>query len=232
MGPAVVPAAVPAATEAGGPTEVKCVYVAASAQELSAWTSADHDPSLADLSCYGNAGWYWQPFNPPVPTTVGSIVQQMLAEYRYREVPLKDEIDELLQELQTAADSDQIILLVVDAWSAFVQRYSAFLSRFDRSIHWNNAVLVPWNDCYEQTKALRARLDAQLHLLFRSKYPGPQPSPRFRSDIHSIEEFRSVLLSVLEMIRSEIETQRAAKLQIQGPPIAQIRTSREQPDVR
>lgn len=64
----------------GGPTEVRCVYVAASADEL----RTQPEGSRGNLQCYGSDGWYWQPFNPPVPTTVGSVVQQMLAEYRYR----------------------------------------------------------------------------------------------------------------------------------------------------
>jgi len=223
----------PVPSAPGGPTEVKCVYVAGSAQELSQLVVSDRDVSRTDLSCYGYDGWYWQPFNPPVPTTIGSVVQDILrTEYRYREVSIEEDIEDLIRKLRTAADRDQIVLLIVDAWSAFLHRYKEFLEKFDTSVLWNNAVLVPWNDCDEQTKARRAKLDAQLRLLFRSKYPGPQPSPRFRSGIRTIEEFRSVLLSVLEMIRSEIETHRAAQLQIQGPPIAQIRTSREQPDAR
>ena len=123
------------------------------------------------------------------------------------------------------------MLLIVDAWSTFLQRYQLFLERFDTDVPCNFAVLVPWNDCDEQTNIRQGQLEAQLQLCFRSKYLGPQMiSPRIRFGIRSIDEFRSVLQSVLQMIRSEIETHRAARLRIPGPPIAQIRSSRERPD--
>jgi|GEM_PF-5133594 len=216
----------------GGTTEieVKCVYVAGKKGEIDELCAADDPESRRDVSCYGTDGWYWQPFNPPSDTKIGSVVQQMLTEYRYQEVPFGDNIDHLIDELRAAAERDEIVLLIVDAWSSFLQRYKTFLSRFDSSVGWNNAIIAPRNNCDEQTTASRATLDAQLRLLFRSKFFGPQISPWFRTDIHSIDDFRSVLVSVLEMIRSEIETRRAAQLQIEGPSIAQVRTSRERPD--
>jgi FxsC-like protein len=214
----------------GGPTEVKCVYVAGNTEEVAYLRSVSQELERSNASCYGQDGWYWKPFNPPVPTTIGSIVQQMLTEFRYREIPLSNDLERILSELRSAADHDQIVLLIVDAWSTFLTRYEEFLKKFDVSVHWNNAVLVPWNECDEQTKALRSKLDAQIRLLFRSKYQGNQTLPLFRPRINSLDEFRSVMLSVLELIRSDIETHRAAQLQIKGRPLAQIRASKQEPN--
>jgi FxsC-like protein len=155
----------------------------------------------------------------------------MITEYPYDWRAISDDHNDLIKQLQDAARTGQIVLLIVDAWTAPLQRYHDFLQAFDTSVPFNHAVLVPWNEDDEQTQACRDRLKAQLHLLFRSKYPGGQASPRFRSDIRSVEEFRSALLSALEMIRSEIETHRAAQLQIRDnrSPKSALRASSPMP---
>jgi FxsC-like protein len=215
----------------GGPTEVRCVYVAGNAEEVSTLRAVANELDRSDTSCYGEAGWYWQPFNPPVPATIGSIVQQMLTDFRYREVSLSNDHDKVLNELRNAADRDEIVLLIVDAWSAFLSRYETFLKGFDTSVPSSkSAVLVPWNECHEQTQTLRAMLEAQIRVVFQNKFPGNQAIPLFKPRINSLDEFRSVVRAVLEMIRSDIETRRAAKLHLPGRPLDQLGASNQNPN--
>src|SRR5262249_12709886 len=124
-------------TEEERETGVRCVYLApkeAEAEELKKLVitrDGDQRPLRRHTSCYSRlGGWHWQPYKPPVPMKIGSLVQQLVTDLPYHEVQIEDAatgLDHVIQELQQLAQNDQIILLIVDAWASYLDRYRRFL---------------------------------------------------------------------------------------------------------
>lgn len=222
-------------------TGVRCVYVApkhSEAEELKIQVVKVAGKDRPLRTNYGDGGWDWQPYRPPVAMKIGSLVQQLTTDIPYREIQLQDEdqpdhtidIDNVIRRLENAARNDQIILLVVDVWSAYLKYYQEFLVKFDNAIPMKSAVVVvPWNEGDSDTVELRETLERQLRDIFKSKYLGTQPfSPFFKPRVTTIEEFRTILTSVLKTIRDGIDTYRAAQRQIiePGGPAPEVRSSR------
>jgi FxsC-like protein len=220
-------------------TGVRCVYVAPKRKEIEKLKEAHvfpngrARPQRTNTASYSDVdGWHWQPFHPPPPVEIGSLVQQLAMSLPYREIPLGDEeqpewnVDDIIRKLVLAANNDQIILLVVDAWAGYVERYEELLRKFDIAVPMNGAaVLVPWNEGDGDTVKWAEDLTRQLRVLFKTRYFGILPSPFLKPRITSIEEFRDVVPGVLEVIRITIESFRAA----QGPIIESTRAT---PQVR
>jgi len=203
-----------------------------------------NEPSKRDAPRYGcwryyapiADGWHWQPYLPSESVEIGTVVQQLITDLPYREVPLGDfdqpewSVDDVIRKLQMAARSDQIILLIVDAWAGDLKRYKELLTSFSGNVPVNRtAVVVPWNERDEETVQQQMVLQAKLRSWFRDHYFGDQPGPFFKPRVTSLEEFRTILPKVLELIRNGIESLRAAERQIIAPvrPVPQISSSRK-----
>jgi FxsC-like protein len=233
----------PPATIAQSETGVRCVYVAPKQSEVEPLKVrmvklvGKERPLRTNTASYGSAGgWHWQPYQPPVEVKIGSLVQQLVSNFQYREILLQDEdqpdltVDDVIRKLRVAAENDQIILLVVDVWSVYLERYQEFLVKFNAAIPMKSAVVVvPWNEGDSDTVELREILERQLRDLFKNQYLGTQPfSPFFKPKVTTIEDFRAILSSVLETIRIGIETYRAAQHPIieSGGSAPEVRSSR------
>jgi FxsC-like protein len=222
-------------------TGVRCVFVAPKRAEISELTKIQEGrPQRTNISGYSDVdGWHWLPYQPPTAVEVGSLVQEQVIGLQYREVVLGDEVEpeweveEIVRKLGTAAEKDQIVLLIVDAWAGHLKQYEQLLRKVDRTIPLNSsAVLVPWNDQDPDTRKWHDELQRQLRVLFRQRYFGDEPYPFYKPQITSIEEFRNVVPGLLERIRRTIETFRAAQKPIIEPTGAtpQVRSSRDHGD--
>jgi FxsC-like protein len=224
-------------------TGIRCLYVAPRQSEmeelkgLSVTVNGKERPLRTSTAAYSQfGGWHWQPYDPPVQVKVGSLVQQLVTDLPYREILLHDDdqpedsFEDALRRLQSAVNRDQIILLIVDAWSAYLKRYEEFLRKVDgvAPVH-RTAILVPWNEGDNDTMEFREELERKLRVLFGSKYLGVQPSPFFKPRVTNIADFRNSVPEVLEAIRIGIETLRAAQRQVvpSTRSTPQVRSSRD-----
>jgi FxsC-like protein len=222
-------------------TGVRCIYVAPKQSEaaelmtLRVISNGKERPLRTKAHCYSPVGgWHWQPYNPPASVKIGSLVQQLITELPYREIVLEDEdqpegtIERALELLGAAAKRGQIILLIVDAWAVYLTKYKELMLRLDEVAPINHtAILVPWNETDVDSEELRPELELQLRVLFKGKYLGAQPSPFFKSRVTSIDDFRAFVPAVVEAIRIDIETLRAAQKKVESTrSTPQVRSSR------
>ena len=223
-------------------TGVRCVYVAPKQAEVMELLkmrrvvpNGEERPLRTKADSYSPVGgWHWQPYNPPAPVKIGSLVQQLITDLPYHEILLEDEdqpegsTDRALERLRTAAKRQQIILLIVDAWAAYLTKYKDLMLKLDEVAPINNtAILVPWNEADLDTKEVQQDIELQLRVLFKSKYLGAQPSPFFKPRVTNIDDFRSLVRKVVEAIRIDIETLRAAQKKVESTrSTPQVRSSR------
>jgi FxsC-like protein len=225
-------------------TAVRCVYVAPKQSEVEELTrrrvvaNGKERALRTNTSSYSpSGGWYWQPYRPTVVEKIGSLVNRlvMAAELRYDEIKLEDfpvaSLDGALRELQEAVDKDEIILLIVDAWSAYLRRYEEFLGKLDRIAPTNRtAILVPWNESDSDTQAFCEDLERQLRVLLKERYFGAQPLPSFKPRVTTVEDFRKLVPDLLGTIRVGIETARATRKIVESSrSTPQVSSSRDTP---
>ena len=127
---------------------------------------------------------------------------------------LETRIVNLVRSLREAAMKDEIVLVVVDAWAAYLQQYRVFLEKFDTEIPYNHVILVPWNESDQETAANSSELQMRLTLLFRSKSQIPQ---YFKPRITSIGELEKILPDLLRTMRLMIDTYRADRRKVIQP---------------
>ncbi|MGW3603808.1 MULTISPECIES: TIR-like protein FxsC [unclassified Micromonospora] len=131
-GPAVA-GAVQRATSA---RHVHIVLVAGSSAEL-----ADSRPGAEER--YGAVSRDWRPYRPELEVPIGSWAGAIATTKSYGWTV--EDAEELAAVREWARAHNQIVVLVVDVWSADLPRYQLSLIRYDRDVASPRApVLVPW----------------------------------------------------------------------------------------
>ena len=220
----VRPEVLPAAPQEELVPRMKCIYVAARQSEIK-----DLRSETASYSPQG--GWFWRPYYPE-STTIGPLLQRFITDFLHDRIDLVLEgndldakIRDIITRLKEAANQDEIVIVVVDAWSAYLDQYRRFIEQFDAEVTYNQAVLVPWNESDLETVAKSDDLELQVKLLFRAKSQLPQ---YFKLRIRSVREFEEILPDLLRTMRRMIEAYRADRRRIiqptrSTPPV--VRTS-------
>jgi FxsC-like protein len=173
-----------------GPKNSHVAYFAANKAEI---TSIRKTSEI-----YGDIGWDWSPYHEKI----GSIVQQVTGRgvFRYIEMNVSDDFDKRLEE---AAANNEIVILIVDAWSTYIDRYKDALRPYDQRFLINVSVLVPWNPEDAETVAHRDQLIASLEELFPRKMLQP-PVNHYWESISSEDELRRTLEHVLNVTQMNI----------------------------
>lgn len=209
----------------GGPDEVKFVFVAAPGPELRA------EKIREDVSPYGDyGGWHWQPFQPPPGKQVGKIAQRVSLDYHYQEVPWIPDPKEYVTYLKNAGSKEEIIVLIIDAWTVRLERYRKFIEEYDSTTVLNSAVIVAYNLSDLETPVGIKSLEDQIRLAFRGK--SRQSTDYFYPGVSTPETLEKTLERCITKIRNDITEDRAVRMRIQGPPLPTPPTPGDrQPDV-
>lgn len=130
------PAASTAVQRATNARHVHIVLVAGSSAEL-----ADSRPGAEDR--YGAVSRDWRPYRPELEVPIGSWAGAIATTKSYGWTV--EDAEELAAVREWARAHNQIVVLVVDVWSADLPRYQVSLMRHDRDVASPRApVLVPW----------------------------------------------------------------------------------------
>lgn len=204
------PFLVPGATEAraiqlgakqggGGPKHVYFVYGAATPEEV-------RQAGRQDLDAYGEAGGpEWQPFFPE-PRTIGAVAPQVASSDEIgmitHELPLSTDLDVQIRKCEA---NRQLVVILLDAWSAKLQKYGDVLRRLDQQNYINCSVLIPWNEGDLETKQTKAQLNKMVQdiLFYRFKNAGDL---FLRHEIQNLQELREQIADVLVRLRAEVIT--------------------------
>lgn len=182
----------PATARGGGPARVHFVYAAPAPAEAQL-------AGCADLQPYGvDGGAEWQPFGADhaavgvvAPNVATSDALKMLA----GELPLGPDLP---QRVRTLESRNELVVMLLDRWSAQVPAHAATLRVFDQNNYLNCSVLVP-----RPTQVADARLAQGLAQVMRHRlaFGGPL---LIRQDIDSEDGLRLALHEVLVRLRNEV----------------------------
>jgi FxsC-like protein len=177
----------------GGPRHVTFVFTAASQAEMHGIRSV--------LDSYGQTWRDWSPYLPDCPDSV-AFRAQGIAYSRSMTSDLIPTDESIFQLLEKAQESRELVIFVIDPWTARLPGYGGLLARLDRVRSGNAAVVVPW-----ESHEVRASSDGQvthdkLFAVLGNWIAAGAPS--FRDDMGSIGEFEEALGKVLVMIRAQV----------------------------
>lgn len=202
-----IPAPTPGPEQsAGGPNNVKFVFLAARGPEIQ---------PLRRAACYGNdGGWFWRPFDPPDQVTVGTIAQQAASDenLRYQEIPLDDQI---IERLRLADEKKEIIVVVVDVWSMKVPTYHDLMRLYDTAGFLNCAVIIIWNEEDDETQHNLSELRDLVTVTFRFR-ASLEGTTYFKGSIRSMNELRNELRNTLTDLKLKIIAVGQAEKRITG----------------
>ncbi len=180
-----------------GPNGVQFVFVAGKPDELRGTRSVD--------SYEQKGGRDWKPYYPQKLRPIGALAQGVAAsedlDFFSEELPFSAQLP---QDVRNAENQANIVVLVVDGWTATLPSYDQILEQFDKEGYFNCSVLVPWNDADAETAQQRAALEAQVRSVFRRHSRHPL---YFRDAITSEEDLREQLRDVLIRLKAEVFNQ-------------------------
>jgi FxsC-like protein len=202
-GPATPPAPEPADRPAvrGGPNSVKFIFVAATSQEMEGlWKSQARVEAV-----YGDQGLYWKPYVPEESRAIGLLAQEaaLAQELLFDYLPLPERLNELNQVILQADKDNEPVVLIVDVWSTFIERYKHELRRCDGLQLRNLSVVFPWNDGTPETQASRQELLDMLQEVFKAKAVRPDPI-YFNTDIRSPAALKRQLKKILSILKTNV----------------------------
>jgi FxsC-like protein len=155
----------------------------------------------ADVTGYGGEAIGWRPFAPSEPDMVGVTAQLTVGKeglvFRTLEID-----GTLTEQMRRAEQSGEIVVVVVDPWTARLASYRAYLRSIDQAQFVNYGVLVPLNphdsDSVEQADALRGQVREAL-----SRTYVVNPS-YIRDSISTKEEFERELVAAVADARRRL----------------------------
>jgi FxsC-like protein len=153
-----------------------------------------------DLSYYGEAAEDWSPYQPVLAEPLADHAQALAADRMVgSEVA---EIGEVLDRIERAGRHNELVVLLVDAWSTQLDPYRRILAEADRRGLGTAAVLVPVNHADAETRRNSDELTFRLRQTFRNSTR--RPAAVFRSRIETPDGFAADLAHVLEAARNRL----------------------------
>lgn len=156
----------------------------------------------SETSYYGDRPQDWAPYRPSLDSPLCEYASRLAARSRFQAaVTTIDELDECIQK---ARRHNQVVVLLVDAWSTKVDRHRRKLREYDQRNEPTTAVLIPWNAEDDET-----RVNVELAELVQQTFLNNslrRDDVMFRPNILSHEAFGADLPIVLEVARNRVFT--------------------------
>ena len=121
----------------------------------------------ASLDCYGDLpGFDWKPYLQEANKEVVSIAQRVADDEGFIPYPLTvEDVNKLGVLISEAKKNSRVVVLLVDTWTLYVQKYRALMKHYDNVPLTKNCVLlVVWNSGDEDTQKNREALRQTLRL--------------------------------------------------------------------
>ncbi|MEV7228851.1 MULTISPECIES: TIR-like protein FxsC [Polymorphospora] len=170
---------------------------------VSAGNREEMSPVRSELGAYGNHDHSWAPYHPDPRTSVSDLASGLAMQRDFgAEVASTDGITD---RLESAVRNNQIVVLLLDAWSSQLQDQRLALQRYDENSGPTTAVLAPWNPAIAENQSHWAQLDLECRRLLPRNVTRPDQE-MFRLGIPSPESFGQCLEEVLEEAWSRVIT--------------------------
>jgi FxsC-like protein len=155
-----------------------------------------------DVTAYAaDAGAKWQPFHPSVTKPVRILA--LNAAHAEELWPQTLEVDDkLLEHLRRAEERQSFVLLIVDPWSARLERYQRYLAKFDENKMINAEILVPTSADDPETAGEHDALLADVRRTFYRTFA--LNSSSLRDSIASPDAFQQEVIAAINEIRKRL----------------------------
>lgn len=149
---------------------------------------------------YDESSEYWKPFYPD-EEEIGIILQQIVSEKKLHYIPVKCTAN-LPEIIRDAEDHNCVVILIVDPWSARLNKYKIPLNKFDEDRFINTAVVVVWNIEDEETTNEREILISNLrNSLSRCLLDN---TTEVKDDVKSIDELKIAMSTAIDDARAKL----------------------------
>lgn len=181
-----------------GPRYVKFVYVAGQPDEVKNLKN--------QVDAYREFGASdWKPFlaagrNRRIGALAPHVATGEDLDFSPDEVPFSKD---LVNEIKKARDDHNLVVLLVDCWTAGHPDYQAILQDFDQQNYQNCSVIILWDELDPETAQQEKLLRDNLRTIFKFRRL-MNNSPFYRDSIRTEDELRKQLSDVLTSLRAEI----------------------------
>ncbi|MCI0388873.1 MAG: FxsC protein [Acidobacteria bacterium] len=214
--PAAAAPAAPVKTEpvelARGPNYVHFVYVAARPEEV-------QQNGRAQVNAYSHIGGReWQPYYPPEESYIDTLAKNVASTkglgFITRELAMSANLE---NDIEAAQNQHNLVILLVDSWTAGISPYKEWLNKFDKRRFFNCSVLVPWNEQDQETAAQCILLQERLQAAFPYNTDlDNTTSIYYCGPVTSEEELRTKLQEILIKLRDKVKKKIPLPNTIQG----------------
>lgn len=190
---------VPNAFELAGPAEHRSIDGRPAAKHVhfvvSAGSREEMSPVRSQLEAYGKHQCSWAPYYPDPLTSVSDLASGLATQRDFGSEVAGTE--GIVARLQSALKNNQIVVLLLDAWSSRLPGHREALQEYDEVSGPTTAVLAPWNPVIAENQSNWAALDLECKRLLSRNVTRPDQE-MFRLGIPSPESFGQCLEEVLE----------------------------------
>jgi FxsC-like protein len=184
-----------------GPSYVHFVYVVAKPAEV------QQHGRLRVEGYSARSGREWQPFFPPKTAYIAALAVNTASGdglgFIPAELPPSANLDEEIEERQR---QHNLVILLVDSWTAGIAPYRDWLRKFDQRRFFNCSVLVPLNEQDQETAQSRKLLDQHLQMAFPGLADEDNNAPLYYcGPVTSEDELRLKLQKVLLQLREKVK---------------------------
>jgi FxsC-like protein len=201
-----------------GPSYVHFVYVAARPEEV-------QQNGRMQVNAYSyNGGQEWQPFYPPEESYIATVATNVASTKGLGFIPRELVISaNLHNDIEAAQKQHNLVILLVDSWTAGIGHYKEWLKKFDSHKFFNCSVLVPWNEQDSETADKCATLREYLQAAFpHNTDPDNTNSIYYCGPVTSEEDLRKKLQEVLIKLRDKVKKNIPLPNSINGGGLAVI----------
>jgi FxsC-like protein len=179
-----------------GPKYAQFLYVAACREEVSLIK-----PVSPRIDYYGDESLHWKPYWP-VETQVELFAQYVASRegFRYDKISLETD---LVSQIKEAQANKRIVVVVVDTWTLFLEKYRQSMRDYDDASFWNSVLLVVWNDNDPAVANNRDALEEVLKKTFTTKMI-IKDNRYFVADIRNASDLETRLSVALQTLLAQI----------------------------
>lgn len=161
--------------------------------------------SRKQLECYKeHGGRDWKPFFPQQTKPIRALAQYIAAsedlDFYSDELPFGSDLP---NKIRAAEDARNLVILLLDIWTAQLPQYREVLQKLDELNYNNCSVLMPWDQSDNETIEQLAELRKGVRDTFK-RWSRRYKSVYFRDEIKSIDELREQLRETLVQLQMEI----------------------------
>jgi FxsC-like protein len=169
---------------------------------VAAGSRAEAETVRTHVRYYGERPQDWAPYRPALDLPLCEYACRVAADRSFQAtVATIEDLDECIR---LADQHNQIVVLLVDAWSARLDRHRQMLRAYDQRNEPTTAVMIPWSHDDAETQSHSGELAELVRETFLNNSLLRRDDLMFRSSVLTHDAFGADLQVVLEVARNRV----------------------------